>query len=395
MIRLLPLCIAAAVSGAAELPLSSQKQELLKLKRDQVHEQTETGKTGWISPLQFSLSYDKTKDVLDNESETKSAGASWSQDLFRSGGIFYTVDLAEASGRANLLAVDREEAAYLKQVYTLKAQVERDTLKRQQSELTLKNRDIDLLIIRAKYKAGTADISELNRATIDRDSARTDLITVKNTLRTETYELQKIIGALAAEAVALPDFPLVSRENYLENNLELLEYDAQRSADEASWKVTRSSYLPTLSFNASYGYSDYTGGGQDYDGNRYGYGAAISMPLDINSRGTVEASRLQVLQTAVSRSDAAMQLGYEYDLRRATIGDYEEKIGVADEMIKMYDELYGFTKDQVTAGYKSSYDLESLGNSVQIQKLEKAIQTYNIRIERITLYFDTRIYKEQ
>ena len=119
------------------------------------------------------------------------------------------------------------------------------------------------------------------------------------------------------------------------------------------------------------------------------------MPLDINSRGMVEASRLQVLQTAVSRSDAAMQLAREYDLRRATIGDYEEKIGVADEMTTMYDELYGFTRDQVTAGYKSSYDLESLGNSVQIQKLEKAIQTYNIRLERITLYFDTRIYKEQ
>jgi outer membrane protein len=395
MIGLLPLCMAATVAGAEELPLSPQKQELLKLKREQVYEQTETGKTGWVSPLQFSLSYDKTKDVRDHESETKSAGVSWSQDLFRSGGIFYAVDGAEALGEANLLAVDREEAAYLKQLYTLKAQVERDTLKREQSELTLKNRDIDLLIIRAKYKAGTADISELNRATIDRDGARTELIVVKNTLRSETYELKKLLGIHSADAVTLPDFPLVSKAAYLEGNLELRQYGAQQRAEDAAWKVTRASYLPRVTVDASYGYTDYGGGAAGYDGDRYSYGVQLGMPLDINSRGTVEADRLQSLQTKTAQADRRAELGEEYDMRRATIGDYEEKIGVAEEMIRMYDELYGFTENQVKAGYKSAYDLESLGNSVQIQKLEKAIQTYNIRIERIALYFDTRIYKEQ
>lgn len=391
---LLPL-ILAALAGAGELPLSQQKQELLKLKREQVYEQTETGKTGWVSPLQFSLSYDKTKDAHDNRVETKSAGVSWNQDLFRSGGIFYAIDQVEASGRANFLAVDREEAADLKQVYTLKAQVERDALKLRQSGLTLKNRDIDLFIIRAKYKAGTADISELNRATIDRDSARTEQIVVRNTLRSERFELKKLLGDRPADAVVLSDFPLVSRERYLGENLELLEYDAQRSADEATWKVTRAAYLPKLTFDASYGYSDYRGDVQADDGDRYSYGAVLSMPLDINSRGTIEASRLQSLQTRTAQLDRKTELEQEYDKRRATVGDYEERIGVADEMINMYDELYGFTKQQVEAGYKSSYDLESLGNSVQIQKLEKRIQEYNIRIEKIALYFDLQLYKEQ
>ena len=81
-------------------------------------------------------------------------------------------------------------------------------------------------------------------------------------------------------------------------------------------------------------------------------------------------------------------------MRVASIGDYEEKIGVAEEMIAMYDDLYTFTENQVKAGFKSSFDQESLGNSVQIQKLEKRIQQYNIQVERIALYFDTRIYKE-
>lgn len=389
------LLLPFACYGAEELPLSEQKQELLELKREQVKEQTGTGTTSWVSPLMLSLSYAKSKDALGAEGATKSAGVSWDQDVFRSGGIYYTVEQAEASGRANLLAVDIEEAAWLKEAYTLKAQTLRDRLKLKQSELSLANSDIDLMITRAKYKVGSADISELNRVTIDRDSARTDVIVVKNSLRSEEYELKKVLGNRSIDSVALPEFPLVSREAYLQNSLELLLYTAQNAADAAAWKVTRSAYLPTLSLNAAYGYNYYDGKSLDYDGNRYSYGATLSMPLDINSRGAIEASRLASLQTQTAQVDRKMELEQEYDMRAATIGDYEEKIGVAEEMIKMYDDLYTFTENQVKAGFKSSYDLESLGNSAQIQKLEKQIQAYNIQIERIALYFDTRIYKEQ
>jgi len=389
---LVPL-LTVSILRAEELPLSPQKQELLKLQREQVYEQTDTGKTSWVAPLQFSLSYDRTKDVLGSKIDMRSAGVSWSQDLFRSGGIFYTIDQAKASGSANLLAVDRQEASYLKQVYTLKAQVQRDTLKREQSTLTVKNRDIDLLIVKAKYEAGSADISELNRATIDRDNARTELIVVKNALRSEQYELKKLVGYRPLETVSLPDFPLVTKDDYLKNNLELLQYGEQYSADTATWKVTRSAYLPKVTFDAAYGYNDYSGDFQDYGGNRYNYGIMLSMPLDINSRGTVAASRLQAMQTKTAQSDRHME--QEYDMRKATIGDYEEKIGVAEEMLSLYRELYDFTKNQVTAGYKSTYDAESLGNSVQIQTLEKQIQEYNIMVERIALYFDTQVYKEK
>jgi len=396
-LRIPSLLLLSLVSllAADELPLSQQKQELLKLQREQIREQIGTGKTSWVSPLQLSLSYDKTRDVLDNTAETKAAGVSWSQDLFRSGGIYYTIDQAESSGRANLIAVDIQEAGYLKQIYTLKAEVERDILKQQQSRLTVQNRDIDLLIVKVKYEAGSADISELNRATLDRDSAQTDLIVVNNTLRSEQFELKKLLGNYDIDKVTLPDFPLVTKETYLKDNLELLQYDAQYKADEASWKVTRSDYLPRLTFDASYGYSDYSGDQQNYDGDRYNYGAVLSMPLDINSRGTIESGRLQAMQTKTSGVDRRMELEQEYAMRVATIGDYEEKIGVAEQMTSLYGELYEFTKNQHTAGYTSSYDVESLENSLRIQTLEKQIQQYNIMVERISLYFDTKVYKEK
>lgn len=59
-------------------------------------------------------------------------------------------------------------------------------------------------------------------------------------------------------------------------------------------------------------------------------------------------------------------------------------------MLGIYQELYSFTQNQVKAGFKSKFALESLGNSVEIQKLKKELQTYNILIEKIALYFDTK-----
>ncbi len=383
------ILIAGSLLGN-ELPLSQEKAELLKLKREKIQEDIERGKSAWISPLTLSFSINKNRDASDGESEVKSAGVALNQDIFRSGGIHYAIDQVKASGEANLLGVDIEEAAYLKQIYTLKAQTERDLLRHQQNELTLKNRDIDLFIIKAKYKVGSADISELNRATIDRDSARTELIVIKNTLRSDVYGLKKLVGETNTENITLPEIPLISESTYLQGHLELLQYNALDRSDNAAWKVTRSTYLPKLTVNGTLGYSDYQGDIAEYSGDTYSYGAVLSMPLDINTRGTVASGKLQYLQTKTAELDRRLELRQEYAMRFNTIADYEEKIGVAEEMITMYDELYRFTEKQVKAGFKSAYDLESLGNSVKIQKLEKEIQGYNIMIEKISLYFDTR-----
>ncbi|MBE0498010.1 MAG: TolC family protein [Campylobacterales bacterium] len=390
MKKALLLAVCAAAVFAGESVLSDEKQELLQLKREKIREDITLQKREWVSPLRLSLSINRNKSATFQESETKSAGVDWSQDLFRSGGIGYSIDQAKALGMSRLLGVDREEAEYLKQAYTLYAQCERDRLKLRQNELTLHNRDLDLFIITAKYKAGSADISELNRATIDRDTARTALIASKNVLRNEEYGLKKLLGEAQIDPDTLSSIPLISKEEYLKQHLELLQYEAQDRSDEAGAKIVRSAYLPKLTFNGSYGYTDYQSERIEYAGNNYNYGATLSMPLDINTKAQMLSSRLQLLQTRTARLDRSQELEQEYAMRFFTIADYEERIGVAQEMLVIYQELYSFTQQQVTTGAKTVYELESLGNSVQIQELEKEIQTHNILIEKISLYFDTK-----
>ncbi len=379
---------------ADESVLSQQKQETLDLKRKQIEQDTDAAMKSWISPLILSLGITENKNSLNNNSELQNATLQWNQDLFRSGGIGYTIEQSKANGAANLLGVDIQESTYLKSLYTLKVQIERDKLALMQSQLTLKNSDIDLLMTKAKYKAGLSDLSQLNQISLSRDTARTNLIVVKNTLESETYELKKLIQGENTDAIKIPAIELPSKEEYLAKNLELLQYNKQDQATQMAWKNKASSYLPKLAFNGSYGYSknSYSSAySSDFEGNAYSYGLTLSMPLlDVNANALMESAKLQYLQTKSQQSDRKVELSQEYEKHINNIHNYDEKVALAEEMIKMYDELYDFTKHQVAAGFKSQYDLESLQNSVNIQKLDKEIQNYNIVIEKITLYFDTK-----
>lgn len=390
MKKIFYILISLGLAFGDSLPLSEEKIEILKLKRQKNAQDVDVEKNSWISPLIFSASLNNSKDETYKESQTKNAAINWNQDIFRSGGIFYTIEKAEASGQANMLNIDMQEANYLKKIYTLASQIKRDTLKHEQSELILKNRDIDLFIIKEKYKAGSTDISELNRATIDRDHARTDLIAAKNILRNEQHELKKLAGYKTIETIILPDIALISKSEYLKQHLELLKYQAEDKSQSAIYKISQSSYLPKLALNASYGYTQSSGDIVERDGENYRYGAMLSMPLDINAKSAIESERLQLLETRLTQIDRKLELEQEYEMRFATISDYEEKITVAQDMLNLYNELQTFTQSQVDVGLKSSYELDSLKNSVTIQELEKEMQFYNILIEKISLHFDTK-----
>jgi len=239
MKSLIVFCISIGTLFAVDSEISDFKAQLLDLERQKIIEDISTQENNWISPLLISASINKNHDSSDMDSENKNIGLNWSQDLYRSGGIDYSIEQARAYGKSNLIGIDREEAGYLKEIFTLKAQIERDSLKIKQTELTLKNRNIDLMIITQEYKVGTKDITDLNRAMIDRENVRTTLIESKNLLQNQKYELKKLIGERKVKTGAIPSLPLLDKETYLRNHLELVQYDALATGDHANYKTTK------------------------------------------------------------------------------------------------------------------------------------------------------------
>ncbi len=375
----------------ADSPLSYEKEKILELKRQKLKADADKLKNSWISPLNISVSKNRSVSANDMDSRATTAKISLNQDIFRSGGIWYAIDYAKAFKEVQKLGIDLEEAADLKQIYSLKTKIKRDELKLKQSKLILKNREIDVEIVKERYKAGDADISELNRVTIESDNARTSLINIQNLLRNEYYELKKIVGEKNIKRLRIPKIPLVDKKSYLSSHLQLLRFDKQIKSDLAKYKAVKSSYLPKVALNGSYGYSKIEGNFQNYESDEYSYGIKLSMPLNYNSKNDIESSKIAYLQSKLAKTDRQKELEYEYDKHLFNIKDYKEKIKVAKRMIKLYDELYDFTDLEVKAGMKTKLDLKSLNNSLKIQKLEQKIQEQNIILEKISLFFDIKI----
>ncbi len=374
----------------ADSPLAPEKAKLFELKRQKQAAETTKLKNSWISPLRLSASWQRNVNAGNFDGTTSNAAIRLNQDIFRSGGIWYAVDYAKALGEAQALGIDLEEAGELQRLYMLKAQYERDRLQLQQAKLTLKNRQIDADVVKERYKAGDADISELSRVMLQVDEAEKRLITLENALAAEKYELKKLYGDRALAALTLPELPLVAKESYLSQNLELLRYRKQIQSDEAKYKTIRSSYLPKLSVNGNYGYSRFRGDFQNYDGDEYGYGIQLSMPLDYNTKKDIEANKIAWLTTKLTAKERKRELENEYAKRLAAIEAGRKKIAVSKRMIARYDELYRFTRAQYRAGTKTDYDVASLKNSLQIQRLEQKIQRYNILLEKLPLFFAMR-----
>ncbi|NPA81175.1 MAG: TolC family protein [Epsilonproteobacteria bacterium] len=393
MIRVFVVILIFLDLSFATTPLSENREQLFDIERKKAQKEADKLKTRWISPIEINGFYTKNKSLQDiKESDYSGISMSWKQDIFRSGGIFYAIEYAKALRKYNLLNIDLKEAKEVERVYTLKCQIERDRLKLKQAKLLLENRKIDVLVVKEKYKAGNADIERLNTAILNEEREKDNVISLESLLKQEIYELKKLTGDKSVDISEIKSLKIPSKEEYVEKNMEYLLKKRDIATQKKMLSVKKASYLPKFYVNASLGYKKIEGGFLSGEGKEYSYGLGFNMPLDYNAKKDIESSRLSYLQSKVSKADKKDELSFEYDKRMEAIKSYEEKIESAKRREKLYKELYDFVKEQVVAGFKTDLDLKSLGNSLKIQELEKKIQTYNILIEKVNLYFD--IFRE-
>ena len=368
--------------------LSKEKEKLFNLQKEIAKKEAKKQKTQWISPIYLNASFSKNSPVGGVNTKIRDFYLSLRQDIFRSGGIFYAIEYAKALKDSNLLNIDLKRASLIKRAYILKAQIERDNLKLKKLKLLLENRKIDVLIVKEKFKAGDADIARLNETILREEQTREDIVTLENILRKEVFELKKLIGDKSSFKMEYKDIPLLSKKEYIKNSIEILIKRSEIEAKRKALFVKKTLYLPKVSFDGRFGYQSISSFSKE-DGREYSFGLNVKMPIDYNEKRDIEISRLNYLQSKLSKKDRERELSLEYDKRLNSIKSYKEKIELAKKREKLYRELYDFTKEQVKAGMKTNWDLKSLSNSLKMQKLEEKIQKYNILIEKFSLYFDT------
>ena len=380
MKRLPLLILLPLVSFANESEiLSNTKQEIIKLKQEQIKQKEQSNKYDWISDANINASITKDED----NTKTKDYYLSISQDLFRFGGISSQMDYALQLRKMESLDLDINTKDDLNTIFSYLIDVKINDISLEQNVLYLKNSEIDIRNKKSEYKAGQLDISDLN-----------DAIMTKNELSDTQKELalSKLVNinsikkytARNYRTIEIPNIKLMSKEIYLQNATSVNYAKLNIDVNKSLYKIKKSDYLPTLAATGTYGYQDSDSiENDDY----YNYGLKVSMPLSFTASSNIEQTKLDHLISKQELTDELINSESTYEEAVLTIKSYKDRIKLALNDIKLYDELLEVNEEEYKAGYKTIDDVETLRNSKMIRALDIKLYKLNIQKEIINLYF--------
>lgn len=262
----------------------------------------------------------------------------------------------------------------------------------EQSDLRLKNAQIEIFLKRKQYEAGDIDITFLNNALMNQSNELKNNTSLRYALAQQKFEAAKLSDH-TVDSITVPTFILTQKETYLEDGWDIRTSQALAQSAAQQYGQIKSSYLPKLTLIADVGYQRYEGlstAAADYHGNYYDTGLQLSMPLVYNSSAATQEAQAAYLKQQALTADNKRQMSATYEQTVAIIDSYKRTISITQENLKYYDELLGATKAAVKAGYKAGYDLQTLQNTRSIEELEIKINEINIQIQLVQLHHQMR-----
>lgn len=389
------LLISSTLVGADSTSLlSHEKQTILHQQQIIYESEHEKLRTNWFSPINLGGSYNYDKNPLGVVSDTQQISASFSQDIFRSGGITYQIAYADTLKAANAINHQQNIAALNLQLFHALLNYQKSSLAIKQSKQRVANYEIEVFIKRQLFDAGKTDISELNNALMKKSGELKTLASLKYTQIDHRQEIAKL-SDIDPDVFILPHFDLLTQKEYTSAHWDIQYANAQSKTQSYLSDLTKSNYSPSLTLSGTIGYQNYhspdTAG---YKGNYYGTGLSLALPFTYNASATIQQAQTTHLQSIAKISDKQREVEREYLQSISLIENYRETINLIRENLKLYDDLIGVIEAGVRSGIKTGYDLQTLKNTKSIEELEISINEINIQIELAKLHFSTSPSKE-
>lgn len=370
--------------------LSPEKQNYFQQQQHQIDATYEKLRYDWLSPINLNASsiYEKSASFWA-EHTRKSLSAGIAQDLFRSGGITYAIDYAHAKKESDSLALGKEIAGISQQLMNAVLTYRKNEIALKQSDLKLKNAQIEIFLKRKQYEAGDIDITFLNNALMNQSNELKNNTSLHYALEQQKFEAAKLTD-LPINSLSIPLYTLTQKETFLEQGWDIRYANALAGSAAQQYGQVKSSYLPKLTLIADVGYQQVdsqSAPAAGYRGNFYDAGLQLSMPLAYNASATSQEAQAAYLKQQAQSADAKRQMNALYDQTVALVESYRQTISITQNNLNYYDELLGATKAAVKAGYKAGYDLQTLQNTRAIEELEIQINEINIQIQLSQLHY--------
>lgn len=372
------LLFANEKSNEVLMPL---KNEIRDLETKSIEEKKEVNKYEWLNDLNISLS--QSKD--DEHIKTKDYSLNLNQKILDFGGISSQIDYANNLFKQEALKIKMENFEDLNTLYKNFIDLKINDINILQNDLNIKNSEIEVDIKKSQYRNGQSDISDLNDAIMKKNLLEDSKMNLK--LNKVIYENDiKKLTSYELNNLSIPSISLISKDIFLEKSTKKLYANLESQVSQNEYKKTKSKYLPALNLTGAVGYQDSTTKkSQDY----YNYGASITMPLNYTFLNDIEYSKLVYLQNRKKEELTSIELEKVYDSSIETIKQFENRINLALNDIKLYEELLELNQEEFNAGFKADEDVQTLKNSKEIRKLDIEKYKLNIKKELLYIYFQT------
>ncbi|WP_323591993.1 TolC family protein [Aliarcobacter butzleri] len=372
------LLFANEKSNEVLMPL---KNEIRDLETKSIEEKKEVNKYEWLNDLNILLS--QSKD--DEHIKTKDYSLNLNQKIVDFGGISSQIDYANNLFKQEALKIKMENFEDLNTLYKNFIDLKINDINILQNDLNIKNSEIEVDIKKSQYRNGQSDISDLNDAIMKKNLLEDSKMNLK--LNKVIYENDiKKLTSYEINNLNIPYISLISKDIFLEKSTKKLYANLESQVSQNEYKKTKSKYLPALNLTGAVGYQDSTTKkSQDY----YNYGASITMPLNYTFSNDIEYSKLVYLQNRKKEELTSIELEKVYDSSIETIKQFENRINLALNDIKLYEELLELNQEEFNAGFKADEDVQTLKNSKEIRKLDIEKYKLNIKKELLYIYFQT------
>ena len=369
--------------------VQKDKKELREIEKKVIQKNYESLKNDWVGNIDLNSNLSKSYNFKDEISSdmNRSTGLSYSQSIFQSGGIEYSIQYAKEQLFSDLISWENENILILETIYETLLNIKKLRFQIEQSDYLLENKEIELVLKKIQYEAGKVDIIELNNAIISQNNQKKENISLKNSLKEKEFELSKYTN-LKYNQIKLIDFKIPDKKKFLENNLNIRYENSKVQLLNTSYKQLKSSYLPQVKVSSSVNYQD----NENEDNRTNGtVGLSMTMPIfDITKDSKLEKSKLEVLKQKVNLQDLKNQLSYEYEQILTQIDTFESYERTIKENLKLYDDLILVNQSSNNAGMTSDYDLEILQNTKKINEYDLVINDINKKLQYSKLYFKTK-----
>ncbi|MFW2555867.1 TolC family protein [Aliarcobacter butzleri] len=372
------LLFANEKSNEVLMPL---KNEIRDLETKSIEEKKEVNKYEWLNDL--NISFSQSKD--DENIKTKDYSLNLNQKILDFGGISSQIDYANNLFKQEALKIKMENFEDLNTLYKNFIDLKINDINILQNDLNIKNSEIEVDIKKSQYRNGQSDISDLNDAIMKKNLLEDSKMNLK--LNKVIYENDiKKLTSYELNDLSIPSISLISKDIFLEKSTKKLYANLESQVSQNEYKKTKSKYLPALNLTGAVGYQDSTTKkSQDY----YNYGASITMPLNYTFSNDIEYSKLVYLQNRKKEELTSIELEKVYDSSIETIKQFENRINLALNDIKLYEELLELNQEEFNAGFKADEDVQTLKNSREIRKLDIEKYKLNIKKELLYIYFQT------